>query len=399
MQTWKRNLYLCWFGSFLTAAGMNLVIPFLPLYITELGETDHIEIWSSLAFSSTFLTAAIFSPVWGKLSDRYGRKPMLLRASLGMSIIMILIGFATSAFQLVGLRLLMGAIAGFIPAAVILVASQTPDEESGRALGLLSTGGVAGTLIGPVIGGLLADLVGFRQVFWITGTMLLISFVVSLFLVETSSSEQRKKKSVSAMAVSNKEFWSLTLSIFVTTFILQSAMMSMQPILTLYVESLGGPVMYLSLLAGIVTAISGVSNMISAPYLGKLGDRIGPQKVLNVCLVAVAVLIACHAFAPNIWVLVVLRFMLGFGLGGLLPAVNSLLKKRVPDSIIGKAYGYNQTFQYMGGVVGPILGGIIGGSFGLSVVFIVSSALLLANALLVFSFRKRAVVVKQQISA
>ena len=399
MQTWKRNLYLCWIGSFLTAAGMNLVIPFLPLYITELGETHHIEMWSSLAFSSTFLTAAIFSPIWGKLSDRYGRKPMLLRASLGMSIIMIMIGFATSAIQLVLLRFLMGAIAGFIPAAVILVATQTPDEESGRALGLLSTGGVAGTLIGPVIGGLLADLVGFRQVFWITGVMLLISFIVSLFLKETSSPEKRRKKAVANFSISNKEFWSLTASIFVTTFILQSAMMSMQPILTLYVANLGSPVLYLSLLAGIVTAISGVSNMISAPYLGKLGDRIGPQKVLNVSLVAVAILIACHAFAPNIWVLVILRFMLGFGLGGLLPAVNSLLKKRVPDSVLGKAYGYNQTFQYMGGVVGPILGGIVAGRFGLAVVFLVSSTLLFVNAISVFLFRKRSVAVRQQVSA
>ena len=378
---------------------MNLVIPFLSLYIVELGETHHIELWSSLAFSSTFLTAAIFSPIWGKLSDRYGRKPMLLRASLGMSIVMIMIGFATSALQLVLLRLLMGAIAGFIPAAVILVASQTPNEESGRALGLLSTGGVAGTLIGPVIGGLLADLVGFRQVFWITGAMLLISFLVSLLLRETYSTENRQKKSVDNLSISNKEFFSLTASIFATTFILQSAMMAMQPILTLYVADLGSSVMYLSLVAGIVTAISGVSNMISAPYLGKLGDRIGPQKVLNVSLVAVAILIACHAFAPSVWVLLVLRFMLGFGLGGLLPAVNSLLKKRVPDLILGKAYGYNQTFQYMGGVIGPILGGIVAGKLGLPFVFIVSSALLFVNAILVFSFRKRNLTTEQKVSA
>ncbi len=378
---------------------MNLVIPFLSLYIAELGETHHIEIWSSLAFSSTFLTAAIFSPIWGKMSDRYGRKPMLLRASLGMSIIMIMIGFATSALQLVLLRLLMGAIAGFIPAAVILVASQTPNEESGRALGLLSTGGVAGTLIGPVIGGLLADLVGFRQVFWITGVMLLISFLVSLFLVETSSSENRQRGSLANLSIKNKEFFRLTASIFVTTFLLQSAMMAMQPILTLYVADLGSSIMYLSLLAGIVTSISGVSNLISAPYLGKLGDRIGPQKILNVSLVAVAILIACHAFAPNIWILVFLRFMLGFGLGGLLPAVNSLLKKRVPNSILGKAYGYNQTFQYMGGVVGPILGGFVAGTFGLPVVFIVSSGLLFVNAIFVFSFSKRNVTVEKHVSA
>jgi len=387
VKTWKRNLYLCWVGSFLTAAGMNLLIPFLPLYIAELGESQNIEIWSSLAFSSTFLTAAIFSPIWGKLSDRYGRKPMLLRASLGMAIIMIMIGFATSALQLVLLRLLMGAIAGFIPAAVILVASQTPANESGKTLGVLSTGGVAGMLIGPLIGGLLADIVGFRQVFWITGAMLFVTFLISLLIKEEFKGEKvgsEKEK------ISKKHFLKLTAGIFMTTFLLQTAMMAMQPLLTLYVKELASTSSYIAFLAGIVAAVSGISNILAAPLLGKISDKTSPQMVLQVSLITVAIIIIFHVFVSHVWQLIALRFLLGFGLGGLLPAINTALKKKVPNSVIGMAYGYNQTAQHMGGVVGPLIGGVIAGRFGIASVFIVSSSLLFINAAWVAFSRKRA---------
>lgn len=390
MTIWKRNLYISWIGSFFTAAGMNLVIPFLPLYIQQLGETRNVEVWSSLAFSSTFLTAAIFSPIWGKLADKYGRKPMLLRASLGMAIIMILIGFVQNVYQLVALRMIMGAIAGFIPAAIILVASQTPSKMSGRALGILSTGGVGGTLIGPVIGGLLGDLIGLRQVFWITGTMLLLTFVITLYIKEDFRPVIRKEKSNTKLSVNNKALLKLTLSIFVTTFILQSALMSIQPFLTLYVGELAGPTTYIALLAGIVTAVSGFSNIISAPFLGKLSDRIGPQKVLQTSLVFVAVIFALHAFANNVTQLIILRFLLGFGLGGLLPAINTYLKKIIPNELTGQAYGFNQTAQYIGNVIGPLWGGQVASRFGISQVFIVACGLLIMNAVWVYFFKRKA---------
>ena len=192
----------------------------------QLGENQHVEIWSSIAFCSTFITAAIFSPVWGKLADKHGRKSMLIRASIGMAVVMLLIGFVQNVYQLVGLRLLMGAVSGFIPAATILVASQTPSEESGRALGILSTGGVAGMLIGPVIGGLLADLIGLRQVFWVTGSMLIITFFICLFVTETKKQMNRSKGKDTTKTFNKKAFFTLTGGIFVTTFLLQASIMS-----------------------------------------------------------------------------------------------------------------------------------------------------------------------------
>ena len=377
---WKRNLYICWIGCFCTVAGMSLVIPFLPLYIMQLGENQHVEIWSSIAFCSTFVTAAIFSPIWGKLADKHGRKSMLIRASLGMAVVMILIGFVQNVYQLVGLRLLMGAVSGFIPAATILVASQTPSEESGRALGILSTGGVSGMLIGPVIGGLLADLIGLRQVFWITGSMLIITFVICLFVTEMKKKTSQSKEKDTQKTFNKKAFFTLTGGIFVTTFLLQASIMSIQPFLTLYVGEMVTDTSYIAFMAGMVTAASGISNIIAAPFLGRLSDHVGPRKVLSSCLFIVGILLVLHAFTNHVGQLLLLRFLVGFGLGGLLPAINTYLKKIIPDSLTGRAFGYNQTAQYMGNVAGPLMSGIVASRFGIPVAFIIAGALLLINA-------------------
>ncbi len=396
MTVWRRNLYICWVGSFFTAAGMNLVIPFLPLFIQQLGEHDNVEMWSSIAFGCTFLTAAVFSPIWGKLADKYGRKPMLIRASLGMAVIMVLIGFVQDVHQLVALRLAMGAVSGFIPAAIIMVASQAPGKQSGKALGILSTGGVGGTLVGPVIGGLLGDLIGFREVFWITGGMLLITFFIVLFVKEDFKTDKEKMKRTKPMAKGDKKVMlRLTFSIFVTTFLLQSALMSIQPLLTLYVGELSGQISYLSLLAGIVTAVSGFSNIFSAPFLGKLSDKIGPQRVLVMSLVFVGLMFAAHAFVDDVGQLLVVRFFLGFGLGGLLPAINTFLKKVVPPQFTGAAFGYNQTAQHIGSVTGPLWGGQIASAYSIPSVFLVACGLLFLNASWVLFYRKRNAAAKQ----
>lgn len=392
MITWKRNLYICWLGSFFTVAGMNLVIPFLPLFIKQLGlhGTQEIEVWASIAFCSTFVTAAIFSPIWGKLADRHGVKPMLIRASLGMALVVTLMGFVQNVYQLVALRLMMGIVSGFLAAAIMLVATQTPKDMSGRALGILSTGGVAGTLIGPVFGGLLADLMGFRQVFWMTGLFLVLTFVIVLFIKEDKPvrGESLEKNTITGNT-DRPDFWKLTIRIFVLSLVVQAALMSIQPVLTLYVADVAGKTSFLAFLAGLVTAVSGISNMIAAPFLGKLSDRLGPQKVLQTCLIAVAILLLLHAFVGNVWQLITLRFLLGFGLGGLIPAINTYLKKIVPQALTGKVFGYNQTAQYIGNVVGPLAGGQIASKWGIPYVFIVSCILLLFNAIWLLVFRRR----------
>lgn len=145
---WKRNLIVAWLGCFLTGAAFSLVMPFLPLYVEQLGVTGHsaLNMWSGIVFSITFLFSAIASPFWGGLADRKGRKLMLLRSALGMGIVMVLMGLAQNIWQFLILRALLGLLGGFVPNANALIATQVPRNKSGWALGTLSTGGVSGAL-------------------------------------------------------------------------------------------------------------------------------------------------------------------------------------------------------------------------------------------------------------
>lgn len=193
MSRWKQNMYVCLFGSFASSAALSLVLPFLPLYIEQLGIHDisGIEQWSGAAFGATFLMSAIIAPFWGKLADQHGRKLMLIRASSGMTIILTMMGFVHNVYELTALRHLMGAISGYYPSAVALVATQTPKENSGGAMGMLSTGYVSGSLLGPLIGGWLAELVGLRHVFYFTGQFMFLCFLVSTIFVREQFSPQK----------------------------------------------------------------------------------------------------------------------------------------------------------------------------------------------------------------
>ena len=112
---WQRNLAVCLFGAFTTVFAMTLILPFLPVYIGQLGVSGHAAIvqWSGIAYAATFVTAGLVAPLWGMLGDRYGRKPMLVRASLGMAITMLLMGLASDIWQFIGLRLLAGIAGGY----------------------------------------------------------------------------------------------------------------------------------------------------------------------------------------------------------------------------------------------------------------------------------------------
>ncbi|WP_369071102.1 MFS transporter, partial [Burkholderia gladioli] len=164
---WRRNLAVCVFGSFTTIVSMTLLLPFLPLYVEQLGvhEPAAIVQWSGIAYGATFFTAALTAPLWGRLADRYGRKLMLIRASLGMTIVMSLMGIAHDVWQLVALRLAVGLLGGYASGSTVLVATQTPKARCGWALGLLSSGIMAGNIAGPLIGGWLPSLIGIRATF------------------------------------------------------------------------------------------------------------------------------------------------------------------------------------------------------------------------------------------
>ena len=386
MELWKKNLWVCWFGVFATSSGLSQLIPILPLYIEQMGVHDVSEIaeWSGVAYGVTFILMAIFSPIWGKAADRYGRKPMLLRASMGMALVLTCMGFVQNVYQLVGLRMLQGTISGYYAAAITLVATQTPKDRSGWALGTLSTGAVAGTLMGPLIGGVVAEWLGLRSVFFVIGILLLLAFLAALLFVSENfvPSETKAPKSL--------EVWRLLphpeimVAMFVTTLVLQLALMSIQPILTVYITGLSSDKSYIALISGLVFAASGMASMIAAPRLGALADRIGPPKVMAGALLAAGLLFIPQALVRNPWELMGLRFLLGIATASLLPSINSMIRQITPDAVIGRVYGYNQSAQFVGSFAGAVMGGQIASSFGIHYVFFITSVLLLFNAVWVY---------------
>lgn len=367
--------------------GASLVIPFLPLYIEQLGvkNVSSIAKWSGFAYSATFILSAIVSPIWGKLADKHGRKLMLLRASLGMAIIMVLIGCVQNVYQLVLLRLLMGAVNGYVPAAMTLIVTQTPKEHSGWVLGTLSTGSVSGILIGPLIGGMLSEVIGLNHVFFVTGGVMFLAFLISLLFVH----EDFIRPSSSSNLTSD-QIWKMInypqmlVAMFLTTFMIQFATMSIEPIVTIYVKQLVHDISHVALISGAVVSASGLANILTASQLGKIADRKGAMKVLIISLVLAALVFIPQAFVQNPWQLMGLRFLLGLTTAGMLPAVNSLVKRSVPDSISGRVFGYNQSAQYLGNIAGPILGSQVAAAWGFKYVFFSTSALLLLNAICVY---------------
>ncbi|AUH02018.1 multidrug efflux MFS transporter [Pectobacteriaceae bacterium CE70] len=392
METWKLNLFSAWLGCFFTGMAMSQILPFLPLYIEQLGVTDHasLNLWSGLVFSSSFLVSAIVAPLWGSLADRKGRKLMLLRAALGMAIVMCLQGLATNVWQLFFLRAAMGLTSGFIPNAMALIASQVPRTKSGWALGTLSTGQVSGVIIGPLLGGFMADHLGLRLVFFVTGGMLFISFLITLFAIKESVIKVSKADRLSGKAVfSTLPFPMLIISLFFTTMMIQMANGSISPILTLFIRNLSPGIDNIAFISGVIASVPGISALISAPRLGRLGDRIGSQRVLIVALIFCALLFFLMSSVQNATQLGILRFLLGFADGALMPAVQTLLVKYSSQQVTGRIFGYNQSFGYMGNVVGPLLGSSISAMVGYRWVFLVTALLVLINMLqLLISFRR-----------
>lgn len=379
---WRGNLAVCLFGSFATVFAMTLILPFLPIYVGQIGVRGHAAIvqWSGIAYGATFLTAGLLAPVWGRLGDRYGRKPMLVRASLGMAVTMSLMGFATNIWQLVGLRLLAGIAGGYSSGATILVAVQAPRARSAWALGLLSSGVMAGNLLGPLVGGALPPLIGIRATFWGAGALIFLAFLATALLVREPPQRQHTDEDAPRVGWSQVPGKGAVAAMLVTGLLLMIANMSVEPIITVYVATLVHDPAQVTFVAGLVMSAAALGSIVSASQLGKVADRIGHSRVIIVALASAALLLVPQAFVTASWQLVALRFLMGLTLGGLLPCIAAVIRHHVPDHFVGAAMGYSLSSQFAGQVVGPLIGGFIGGQVGMRAVFLGTCVLLLLGA-------------------
>lgn len=384
-ETWKVNLMVLWFGQFLVNAGMTMITPFLSLYLAkDLGVTGDraIGMWAGLIFAANFLTSFLFQPLWGKLADKYGRKIMLLRSSFGMAIVIVLMGFAQSPMQLLLLRLLNGTISGFNPASIALVSGTTPKPRMGFAMGLMQSGSVAGTILGPLIGGALADWIGFRPIFYVVGALLFIASLLALFLVKEKFDRVEAAQVPQPSVLEGfKELAKVPQlpALFGVTFLLQFAMISPMSLLPLYVEKLHGTAVNIAFWAGMVSAVTGISNMLASPLLGKLSDKVGAHRILTYALIGAALFLIPQAFVTSVWQLIIVRFLMGVFMGGLLPSVNALIRSYTPDGKESRAFGFNSSTLALGNMLGAVIGGFLSGYIGIEGLFILSGGFLLIN--------------------
>lgn len=387
---WKRNLLISWIGCFFTGASFSLVMPFIPLYIEELGApASQVPLLSGLAISITALAAAIVAPIWGNLADRKGRRLMMIRAAAGMTVTMGALAFVPNVYWLLVMRFFTGVLSGYIPNATALIAYQAPREKSGWAIGTLATGAIVGNLIGPLMGGILAELLGMKNVFIITGMILFITLLLTIFLVKETFEPVEKKNLMSTKEILGQSTRrSVLFGLFFTSLILQLGMTSISPILTLYIRELSTDTGNVLFLSGLIVSVAGVSAVISSPYLGRLGDRIGNHKILLLGLVFSFCCFIPMGLVTAPWQLGVLRFLLGFSTGALMPSVNTLISKITPPEGVSRIFGYNQMFNNFGQVLGPLVGSAVAQAYSYSAVFFVTAGFVLLNILLsLFNFR------------
>jgi DHA1 family multidrug resistance protein-like MFS transporter len=376
--------------QFVMTAAVNFLSPIIPLMLPQLGvqTVEGVDVWSGLITGSTSFVAAFASPVWGRVADKHGRKLSLLRSSLAIAFFTGLMGLSANVWQFFGARAVMGMFAGFSTAAIALVASQVPERRLGYSLGWLASGQMIGSLIGPVLGGLLADATGSYRApfFWCAGILCAVLALVWIVVKEDFSPVKSTGKRKSLFSGIGLLTGSAGLSaLFLVLLMAQLSTRTIAPVISIFVQELIGASPQIATLAGVAFSITGLANLMAAPFLGNRSDIIGYRKVLLICLLGATLTSAPQIFVNDYWTFVAERFAVGLFIGGILPTANALIGRSVSRENRGTVYGLTASATFLGNSLGPLSGGAIAAGFGIRWVFVVTTLLLAANLVWVWS--------------
>ncbi|MEO3946890.1 MFS transporter [Gorillibacterium sp. CAU 1737] len=387
MPVWKRNLLVLWIGCFVTSASFSMVIPFLPLFLLQIGQTEHVEMWSGLLYSSAFFAGALSAPFWGSVADKYGRKPMIVRAGFVLFFVYGLMAFVVHPWQILVLRILQGLLSGFIPGSIALIGTNTPENKVGYALSMISTATATGSIMGPLLGGVIARVMSNRVAFGSAGVMIFFVTLLVMFLVNEEKFVPAKQRSsiLSSMkdAMGNRPLR----NVLMLTLLTSLSVMTIEPVLTLYIVQLGGSEKNASLLAGIVFSISGVAAILFAARWGKWADRVGFRKVLLIGLLFGGLWTLAQLPMHTILGFSIMRFVYGIFFCAVFPALNGLVVRSTTEDFRGRAFGLNQTANQAGSMLGPMVGGAVSGAAGIHSVFWATGLLLLVTAAVAYRLR------------
>jgi MFS transporter, DHA1 family, multidrug resistance protein len=385
---WQRTLLIMFIAQLVSAIGFSNIFPFLPLYVQALGSytsTFSVEFWAGMVFSAQAVTMMIASPFWGVLADRYGRKVMVQRAMFGGAIILLLMGFVRSAEELVLLRAVQGLVTGTVSAANALVAASAPRERTGYAMAVLQVGLWGGVAVGPLIGGLTADSLGYRATFVLTSLLLFAAGV----LVRVGIQEQF----VPALDVGERRMgfmsgWRHILAqpgvslTYLLRFLSHLGRTMIMPVAPLFIQLLLPHTQRVNTFTGLVIGMASAASTASALYLGRLGDRIGHRQVLMVSTFAAAVLYLPQTFVAHAWQLLILQTLTGLAAGGIIPSLSALLARYTKPGEEGSVYGLDNSIGAAARAVAPLAGAAVAVWFGLRLTFAATGLLFLLMTLL-----------------
>lgn len=380
-ETWQRNLVVIWIAELIAISGFSVFMPFMPYYVQELGVTrlEEVELWSGLLLTSQGVTMAAVAPLWGSLADRYGRKIMVVRAMFGGSVVIALMGLTRSVGQLVALRAVQGALTGTVPAATTLVASSTPPQRRGTALGLLQMAIYLGASAGPFLGGFIADHVGYRPTFWVTGGLLFCAGVLMATLVHEEfippeASDGREKSHLWDGLVMVLHTRALVVVLGISV-LMRLGTRIVGPMLPLFVQEIAAPGTKIASLTGTIEGVSAAASAVTAVTLGRLSDRIGYRRILLICSTMACVLSGFMSGVRNPTQLLVLRTLVGATMGGILAAVSALQAALAPKDRFGAVYGVDTSVVAGANAVAPMIGAGLAASWGLRSVFLGAAAM------------------------
>ncbi len=320
MATWQRTLGILVVAQFLTAVGFSMIFPFLPNYVEALGTNTNLSLvfWAGAVFSAQGLTLMVAAPVWGALADRWGRKPMVQRALLGGAVVILLMGFVRSAEELALLRAVQGVVTGVVSASSALVASVTPQRRTGYALGALQTALWSGVALGPLLGGLLADLYGFRAPFVITAGLLVGGGVMVQIGVKENFVRPEGPGGLGAMVASWRHLFAnsrvvATLAVHFTVRLGRGALV---PVLPLFMPLILLNQSFVATFTGLVIGVASATGTASAVFFGRLGDRVGHRRILWLAALGAAAVYLPMAWVEQPWQLLTLNALAGIAIGG-----------------------------------------------------------------------------------
>jgi DHA1 family multidrug resistance protein-like MFS transporter len=331
--------------------------------------------------------AAIMAPVWGMLADRHGRKMMVVRATFAGAVLMALIGFVTNVQQLVLLRGLVGVFTGTVAAATTLVAGVVPKKESGAALGSLQAAIFLGTSLGPLLGGIAADSLGYQSSFWVTGALLLFSGILVTFLVREDfhpAEDVTRSKQTGWGEAAQFLFAAggALLAVFAARILLRVGTQILNPVLPLFVQTLLPPGARVATMTGVITGASAVGTALGSPLIGRWGDQVGHRRLLIASGLAAALFYLPQAFVPNATWLALWQLLMGFAVGGTLSTLTALLIQFSPKGREGMIIGLDSSIAGLANAIGPMVGASAAG-LGLQVPFILSAGVLGVGTLVV----------------